>query len=86
VRPRLAKMRGLLPTAGHCLQRALLTARLASDRHRQGAHQIAIKLVGIFETGGKPEQIAGAGRTFTFDGGAMLDEAFDAAERCRALP
>ena len=53
---------------------------------RGAAGQIPVELVGVFEPHGKPEQIARAGRAFALDRGAMLDQAFDAAERRRALP
>ena len=61
--------------------RRLLARRRPSARMRS-----RVKLVRVFEAGGKAQQVAGARRALAFDRGAVLDQAFDAAERCRALP
>jgi hypothetical protein len=42
--------------------------------------EVEIQIVGSFETGGQPQQIALAGRAIAFDRGAVLNEAFDASE------
>ena len=58
----------------------------SSRRRSKRPDQIEKQIVGIFKPDRKPQQIAGARRAGAFDRGAMLDQAFDAAERCRALP
>src|SRR5947208_3771100 len=52
----------------------------------QCAVEIVIEIVGVFQSGREAQQIGRTGRRRSFERGAVLDQAFDAAERGRALP
>ena len=54
----------------------------APQRLIQVVEQVATSL----DADRQAQQVRRAGRARPFDGGAMLDQAFDAAERRRALP
>src|SRR5271166_1226424 len=48
--------------------------------------QIGDKVAGVFDSDRQAQQIGGSGAVGPFDRGAVLDQAFDAAERGRPLP
>src|ERR1035441_6217585 len=67
--------------------RAGVTAAARSSlRCVQRLVEIAQEIVRILQADRETQQIGRAGRVRALDRGAMLDQAFDAAERGRALP
>ena len=70
----------LLPQGGlQLVQRHL-------GRVGQRPHQIEEQIVGVFQPDRQPQQIGRTGRALALDRGAVLDQAFDAAERGRPFP
>ena len=52
----------------------------------QSLVEIGVEVVRVFHADREPQQVRRAGRARALDAGAMLDQAFDAAQRRRALP
>src|SRR6185312_1939606 len=59
---------------------------VSSGGGRQSSGQVEIKLIRVLKANGKPQQVVRARRPLALDRGAVLDEAFDAAQRGGALP